>query len=65
MSKPDKPDLGTRVRVGDGAAPSNGGATGDALLSPAAIDALADIAKRSDALLRHNAERLRPTTATR
>jgi len=57
MNKPMTPHAGTRVRIAEGAN-KNGGTNGGAL-SPAAIDALADIAKRSNALFRRNAERLK------
>jgi len=60
MNKPVKPDIGKTSRVAEPAAtPKNGGATFDPLLSPEAIDALADVAKRSNTLFRRNAARLK------
>ncbi|HEX4552606.1 MAG TPA: class I poly(R)-hydroxyalkanoic acid synthase, partial [Xanthobacteraceae bacterium] len=60
MTKAIKADISTSTRIADGAAPqTNGGATTQPLLSATAIDALADIAKRSNELLRRNAERLK------
>src|SRR5690348_14576719 len=56
MNKPVKPGVGTRTRS---PAATNGGASPGPLLSAESIDALADIAKRSNELLRRNAERLK------
>jgi polyhydroxyalkanoate synthase len=60
MTKAIKADISTSTRIAEGAAPQeNGSATTQPLLSATAIDALADIAKRSNELLRRNAERLK------
>src|SRR5215831_17329866 len=58
MNKPIKPNGGTATKIS--AAPAkNGGAAPDRLLSTEAINALADIAKRGNAILRRNVERLK------
>ena len=58
MNKPIKPgSAGKRTRIP--LEPKANGAAADGLLSAEAIDALADIAKRSNTLFRRNAERAR------
>jgi polyhydroxyalkanoate synthase len=56
MNKPVKPNGGTRVQSSTA---KNGGASPDPLLSAEAVDALADIAKRSHELFRRNTQRVK------